>query len=266
MLAAENYKTMTIERRAGGIAVLTLNRPESLNAVNGTMHSELARFSIDYANDRDLRVLVVTGAGRAFCAGGDFSPDDPVGSNPNGPDLWAEARQIVDHILECEKPIISAVNGYAMGLGATVALLADVVVVSSKTVIADTHVNMGIGAGDGGQLIWPHLIGVNRAKYYLMTGDRIGGKEAVDMGLASFYVEENADLLPKALEIADKLAAGAPQAISASKVAVNAYLRSVSAMVMPIGLRYEQQTMRSKDHQEAIAAFQEKRPPKFTGN
>jgi enoyl-CoA hydratase len=125
---------------------------------------------------------------------------------------------------------------------------------------------MGIGAGDGGQLIWPHLIGVNRAKYYLMTGDRIGGKEAVDMGLASFYVEENADLLPKALEIADKLAAGAPQAISASKVAVNAYLRSVSAMVMPIGLRYEQQTMRSKDHQEAIAAFQEKRPPKFTGN
>jgi enoyl-CoA hydratase len=265
MLSSENYKTMTVERREGGVAVLTLNRPESLNAVNGTMHTELARFSIDYANDRDLRVLVITGAGRAFCAGGDFSPDDPVGSDPNGPDMWAESRQIVDHILECEKPIISAVNGYAMGLGATLALLADIVVVSSRSVIADTHVNMGIGAGDGGQLIWPYLIGVNRAKYYLMTGDRIVGKEAVDMGLASFFVEEDAQLLPKALEIADKLAGGAPQAIAASKVAVNAYLRSISSMVMPIGLRYEQNTMRSKDHQEAIAAFQEKRAPRFTG-
>ena len=265
MLTSANYKTMTIDRREGGVAVLTLNRPERLNAVNGTLHSELARFSTDFANDRDLRVLVITGAGRAFCAGGDFSPDDPVGSDPNGPDMWAEARQIVDRILECEKPIISAVNGYAMGLGATVALLADVVVVSSKSVIADTHVKMGIGAGDGGQLIWPYLIGVNRAKYYLMTGDHISGKEAFEMGLASFYVEENADVLPKALEIAEKLAAGAPQAIAASKVAVNAYLRSVSSMIMPIGLRYEQQTMRSKDHQEAVTAFQEKRTPSFTG-
>ncbi len=265
MLKAENYQTMAIERLDGGVAVVTLNRPESLNAVNGTMHSELARFSVDFANDRDLRVLVITGAGRAFCAGGDFSPDDPVGANPDGPDMWAEARQIVDHILECEKPIISAVNGYAMGLGATVALLADVVVVSSKSVIADTHVNMGIGAGDGGQLIWPYLIGVNRAKYYLMTGDRVIGKEAVEMGLASFYVEENTDLLPKALQIANKLAAGPPQAIAASKVAVNAYLRSVSSMVMPISLRYEQQTMHSKDHREAVLAFQEKRAPKFTG-
>ena len=256
---------LIIEKHDNFVASITMNRPESLNAVNGTMHAELARFSIDFANDRDLRVLVITGAGRAFCAGGDFGTDDPVGANADGPDMWAEARQIVDHILECEKPIISAVNGYAMGLGATVALLADVVVVSPKAIIADTHVNMGIGAGDGGQLIWPHLIGVNRAKYYLMTGDRITGREAVDMGLASFYVEEHDDLMPKALEIADKLAAGAPQAIAASKVAVNAYLRSVSAMAMPIGLRYEQQTMRSKDHREAVAAFQEKRQPRFTG-
>ena len=265
MLTSDNYKTMTIERRDNGVAVLTLNRPERLNAVNGTMHTELARFSTDFANDRELRVLVITGAGRAFCAGGDFSPDDPVGANPDGADMWGEARQIVDRILECEKPIISAVNGYAMGLGATVALLADVVVVSSNTVIADTHVKMGIGAGDGGQLIWPYLIGVNRAKYYLMTGDQVRGKEALDIGLASFYVEDNAELLPKALEIADTLAAGAPQAIAASKVAINTYLRSVSTMVMPIGLRYEQQTMHSKDHREAIAAFQEKRPAKFTG-
>ena len=265
MLKQENYQTMHIERRDNGIAVVTLDRPERLNAVNGTMHAELARFSRDFGNDRDMRVLVLTGAGRAFCAGGDFGPGDPIGSNPEGPNLWVEARQIVDHILECEKPIISAVNGYAMGLGANVALLCDVVVAGPNTVFADTHVNMGIGAGDGGQLIWPFLIGVNRAKYYLMTGDRITGKEALEMGLANFYVDETEAVLPKALEIAERLAAGAPKAITASKMAVNAYLRSVSSMIMPICLKYEEVTMASEDHREAVTAFQEKRQPKFTG-
>jgi len=265
MLIQENYETMDIDRREHGIVVVTLNRPDRLNAINGTLHAELARFSRDFHNDRDLRVLVLTGAGRAFSAGGDFSPDNPIGSNPAGPDLWAEARQIVDHILECEKPLIAAVNGYAMGLGANVALLCDVVVAGPNTVFADTHVNMGIGAGDGGQLIWPFLIGVNRAKYYLMTGDRVTGKEAVDMGLANFYVEDKDEVLGKALEIAERLAAGAPKAISASKMAVNAYLRSVSSMVMPICLKHEELTMQTEDHREAVAAFQEKRTPVFKG-
>jgi enoyl-CoA hydratase len=265
MLLQENYETMQIERRDDGIAIVTLNRPERLNAVNGRMHAELARFSRDFANDRALRVLVLTGKGRAFCAGGDFGPGDPIGSDPNGPDMWAEGRQIVDHILECEKPIISAVNGFAMGLGANVALLCDVVVAGPNAVFADTHVNMGIGAGDGGQLIWPFLIGVNKAKYFLMTGDRVKGKEAFDLGLVNFYVEDQAELLPKALQIAERLAAGAPKAIAASKMAVNAYLRSVSSMIMPMCLSAEMQTMHTADHREAVLAFQEKRAAKFTG-
>lgn len=265
MLKQENYQTMLIERRDNGVAVVRLNRPERLNAINGRMHAEMATFSRDFANDRELRVLVLTGEGRAFSAGGDFGSDDQIGSNPEGPTLMVEARQIVDHILECEKPIISAVNGYAMGLGANIALLCDVVVAGPNAVFADTHVKMGIGAGDGGQLIWPFLIGVNRAKYYLMTGERLTGREAFDMGLASFYVEDQEALLPKALEIADALAAGPPQAIAASKMAVNAYLRSVSSMVMPICLKYEELTMHSEDHREAVRAFQEKRAPKFTG-
>ncbi|MGD8417182.1 MAG: enoyl-CoA hydratase-related protein [Pseudomonadales bacterium] len=265
MLKQENYRTMRIERRDAGIVVVTLNRPERLNAVNGTMHAELARFSRDFGNDRDARVLILTGEGRAFCAGGDFSPGDPIGQNPEGPNLMVEARQIVDHILECEKPIIAAVNGYAMGLGANVALLCDVVVAGPNSVFADTHVNMGLGAGDGGQLIWPFLVGVNRAKYYLMTGDRVSGREAYEIGLASFYVADKDDLMPKAMEIAERLAAGAPLAITASKMAVNAYLRSVSSMVMPMCLKYEELTMMSEDHREAVAAFQEKRAPKFSG-
>jgi enoyl-CoA hydratase len=264
MLVQTNYKTMRIDRRDNGVVVVTLNRPDRLNAVNGRMHAELATFSRDFANDREMRVLVLTGAGRAFCAGGDFGPGDPIGSNPEGPTMMVEARQIVDHILECEKPIIAAVNGYAMGLGATVALLCDVVVAGTSAVFADTHVNMGIGAGDGGQLIWPHLIGVNKAKYYLMTGDRLTGAEAEDIGLVSFLVEDD-QLMPKALEIAEKLAAGAPQAIAASKMAINAYLRSVSSVVMPISLQYEESSMRSADHREAVKAFQEKRSPNFTG-
>jgi enoyl-CoA hydratase len=265
MLRQENYQTMKIEQRDRGIAIVTLNRPERLNAVNGRMHAELATFSRDFANDRDLRVLILTGAGRAFCAGGDFGPGDSFGSNPAGPNMWAEGRHIVDHILECEKPIVSAVNGYAMGLGANVALLCDVVIAGPNAVFADTHVNMGIGAGDGGQVIWPFLIGVNRAKYYLMTGDRVKGKEAFEMGLANFYVDDTAQLMPKALEVAERLAAGAPQAIAASKIAVNAYLRAVSSMIMPMCLTAERVTMQTEDHREAVRAFQEKRPAQFTG-
>ena len=132
MLDQANYETMRIERRDDGIAVVTLNRPERLNAVNGRMHAELATFSWDFHNDREMRVMVLTGEGRAFSAGGDFGPGDPIGSNPSGPPMMVEARQIVDHILECEKPIISAVNGYAMGLGANVALLCDVVVAAES--------------------------------------------------------------------------------------------------------------------------------------
>ena len=265
MLRQDNYETMRIDRRDDGIAVVTLNRPERLNAVNGRMHAELATFSRDFANDREMRVLVLTGEGRAFSAGGDFGPGDAIGSNPEGPTMMVEARQIVDHILECEKPMIAAVNGYAMGLGANVALLCDVVVAGSSAVFADTHVNMGIGAGDGGQLIWPHLIGVNKAKYYLMTGDRLTGAEAEDLGLVNFLVGDDADVLPRAVEIADRLAAGPPRAIAASKMAINAYLRAVSSVVMPISLAYEDLSMRTEDHKEAVRAFQEKRPPRFTG-
>jgi enoyl-CoA hydratase/carnithine racemase len=157
-LQQESYLAMRIEKRPNGVAVVTLNRPERLNAVNATLHHELARFTRDAESDPDVRVVVLAGAGRAFCAGGDFGP----GSNTGGLSL-EEGRQIVDHLLELRKPIVSAVQGYAMGLGATIALLCDVVVAGRTTVFADTHVKMGIGAGDGGQVIWPLLMGVNRA-------------------------------------------------------------------------------------------------------
>ena len=168
-------------------------------------------------------------------------------------------------MLECEKPIISAVQGYALGLGANLALLCDIVVAGPDAKFGDTHVKMGLGAGDGGQVIWPFLIGVNRAKYHLMTGEMVTGADAYEMGLAGFYADSTEGVLEKAIQIADKLAEGSPLAIAASKVGINAFLRQVAAAVMPISLQAEGLTMNSDDFKEAVSAFQEKRKPEFKG-
>ncbi len=185
MLDPTRYEAISIDQRDDGVVLATLNRPDRLNAVNAQMHHELAWLTRDVDADPAVRVLVITGAGRAFCAGGDFGPQ-PATSDPGM--TLEEGRQIVDHLLECSKPVISAVNGYAMGLGATVALLCDVVYAAESAVFADTHVKMGIGAGDGGQVIWPLLMGVNKAKYFLMTGDRLTAAEAERMNLVNFVV------------------------------------------------------------------------------
>jgi enoyl-CoA hydratase len=262
MLDPAAYQTIAIDKRADGVAICTLNRPERLNSVNATMHREMATLTRDIQADRDVRAAVITGAGRAFCAGGDFSGGgvEVMGSTTGG--MLEEARRIVDHMLECTKPLVSAVNGYAMGLGATFALLCDVVVAGRSAVFADTHVKMGIGAGDGGQVIWPLLIGVNKAKYYLMSGERIGAEEAERIGLASFVVDDD-QLLDRATAIAANLANGPAQAISASKMAVNAWMRSISSFVMPLSLQMEDACFGSKDQKEAVAAFNEKREPNF---
>ena len=261
MLDPDRYEHIVIERRDGGVVLATLNRPDRLNAVNGVLHGELARLPREFDADTDARVLVLTGAGRAFCAGGDFSP---TGVGNDRAITLEEGRQIVDHLLECSKPVISAVNGYAMGLGATVALLADVVYAARSATFADTHVVMGIGAGDGGQLIWPLLMGVNRAKYFLMTGERVPAEEAERLGLVNFVVDDGT-VVDEALALAARLAAGPGLAISASKMAINGYMRMVSNLVLPLSRSLEGRTMSSADHREAVAAFQEKRPPTYTG-
>ena len=238
------------------------NRPERLNAVNGRMHTELTSVARDADTDSSVRVLVLRGSGRAFCAGGDFSGEPRERANPK--QGAKEALEILNNMLDCQIPIISAVQGYAMGLGASIALLADIVVAGRSTVFADTHVKMGIGAGDGGQLIWPLLMGVNRAKYYLMTGDQITGDEAYEMGLVNFVVDDD-QIEAKALEIADRLASGPGLAIAASKVGINQYIKMVSNLVMPLAFSAEMATFTSEDAAEAAAAFNEKRQPQFRG-
>jgi enoyl-CoA hydratase len=260
MLAPDAYSAIRIEKRENGVALATLNRPEKRNAVDDAMHYELGQLPSDADADRDVKVLVITGAGGAFCAGGDFAG----GLRRRGGQLWLEAARLVNNLLDCRKPILTAVNGYAMGLGATVALLGDVVFAARSAVFADTHVRMAIAAGDGGQLIWPLLMGVNRAKYYLMTGDRMSAEEAERLGLVNFVVEDDA-LMERTLELADRLAAGPALAISASKVAVNQYMKMVSNLVLPLSLKLEEETMATEDFREAVMAFAEKREPKYKG-
>jgi enoyl-CoA hydratase len=234
-LDVSSYEHLRFERMEHGVVLMTLDRPEKLNAVNARMHRELSRFAYEVEVDPSITVLVITGAGRAFCAGGDFSDGMPADSGA----MMIEGRRIVDHLLECRTPIISAVNGYAMGLGATVALLADVVFAARSAVIADTHVSNGLGAGDGGQVIWPLLVGVNRAKYFLMTGDRLTADEAERLGLVNFVVDDD-ELLDRALALAERFATGPLEAIMASKVPINAWLRQQSAQILPYSLLLEE--------------------------
>ena len=262
MLDAQSYTTIEIEKRGDGVVIARLNRPEKLNAVNAAMHRELAALPLDANRDPDVRVLVLTGAGRAFCAGGDFSADrdEPMGGSYLN--SLNEARLIVDNWLDLEKPAIAAVNGYALGLGATVALLSDVVYAGKSGVLGDTHVNMGIGAGDGGGVLWPMLIGPSRAKYYLMTGEHISAEAAAAMGLIHAAVEDD-ELMPTALGLAERLANGPIRAISASKVPVNKWVKFVSNLVLPVSLAMEGLTMSGGEASEAQAAFREKRQPRF---
>ncbi|GAB4338666.1 MAG: enoyl-CoA hydratase/isomerase family protein [Dehalococcoidia bacterium] len=261
MLRQENYETILIEKR-DGLAVLTLNRPERLNAVNGAMHSELSTIFAEVQADTDVRAAVLTGAGRGFCAGGDFSGASMA--SKTGLTMMQEARLIVDRILDLEKPLIAAVNGAAVGLGATIALCCDVVIAAENARFGDPHVKMGLTAGDGGAVIWPLLIGVNRAKYWLMTGDLMPAKEAMDIGLVNRVVPEG-QALAEAEALARRLAAGAPYAVQSTKVSVNKFIKSVSNLVLPLSLALEEISMSKEDHREAVRAFQEKREPNFTG-
>ena len=261
MLRQEHYETILIEKR-DGVAVLTLNRPERLNAVNGAMHSELSTIFAEVQADTDVRAAVLTGAGRGFCAGGDFSGASMA--SKTGLTMMQEARLIVDRILDLEKPLVAAVNGAAVGLGATIALCCDVVIAAENARFGDPHVKMGLTAGDGGAVIWPLLIGVNRAKYWLMTGDLMPAKEAMDLGLVNRVVPEG-QALAEAEALARRLAAGAPYAVQSTKVSVNKIIKAVSNLVLPLSLALEEISMSKEDHREAVRAFQEKREPNFTG-
>jgi enoyl-CoA hydratase len=175
-----------------------------------------------------------------------------------------EAKQIIFSLLDCEKPVIAKLNGHATGLGATIALFCDIVFAAESAKIGDPHVSVGLVAGDGGAVIWPQLIGYARAKEYLMTGDPIPAREAERIGLIN-HVVPDAELDARVDAFVARLAAGAPQAIKYTKVAVNLRLKEIAHTILDASMAYEMLTFATNDHREAVSAFLEKRKPVFTG-
>ena len=256
------FGTIILSRR-GRLLTLTFNRPEAMNAVNLELHDELAE-ALHFARiDSGSDLLVITGAGRAFSAGGDI---DHIARNAATPSLFdheAEvAKRIVYTMLDIDKPIVCRLNGHAVGLGATIALFSDVIFASEKAKIGDPHVHLGLVVGDGGAVIWAARIGLGRAKEYLLSGELLTAAKAAEIGLV------NHCLPPEELDSAvdafcDKLLAGAQYAIRATKVLTNMELKRVAHSVMEAGIAMESVSVRTADHIEGIAALRDKRAPKF---
>jgi enoyl-CoA hydratase len=247
------------------IATVTLNRPDARNAVTSAMHHEIEQVWVDLAEDQDVNVILLTGAGDTFSAGGDVlsrvRPTKPKGRGGRRI-FMSDGRRVIENLLDVEQPIVAAINGDALGFAANVALLCDITVASETAKLADTHVALGAVAGDGGAVIWPLLIGPNRAKEFLMLGDTITGADAARIGLVNYAVPA-AEVLPKARAIAQRLADGPTWAIRWSKLAVNKWLKQQANLIMDAGLAYEAVSLMAKDHQEALAALKEKRRPNF---
>jgi enoyl-CoA hydratase len=248
---------------ARGIATVTLNRPEKKNAVGVKMHAELAVIFRELERDPAVRVVVLTGAGSAFSAGGDLEWMQEMIDDPSIFERTIrEAKEIVLSMLDCEKPVIAKVNGHAMGLGATLALFCDVIFASTKARIGDPHVGIGLVAADGGAIIWPQLVGYARAKEYLLTGDPLTAEEAARIGLINHAVAP--ELLDQTVDaFALRLARGAQKAIRWTKASINIGLKQVATAILDSALAYEAVTNLSADHQEAVNAFREGRPPVF---
>lgn len=258
------YELIKVEKD-DKVAIFTLNRPESLNAINEQLHSELENIFADVTRDDDVNAVVLTGAGRAFCAGGDIKGMDARQSEPGRVRIpLSYAKRLIHNIIDVEQPIIAAVNGHAVGLGATLALFCDIIIVSENAKIGDPHVKVGLVAGDGGAVIWPMLCGLAKAKEYLMTGDLMSAAEADRIGLINHVVPPE-EVMPKAMELAHRLANGPTRAIRWTKLACNKRLRDEVNLVLDASLAVEMMTMNTEDHREATRAFTEKRPPQFKG-
>ena len=253
---------MTAEYKVhGDVAVITLNNPP-VNGLGYATRTAIAKGLDDANADPAVKAIVLTGAGKAFSAGGDL---DMVDANSRDPRRLArtvrEASDIVYNMINTDKPIISAINGVAVGAGLVVALLADISVMSETARFTDGHTKLGVVAGDHAAILWPLLCGMAKAKYYLLTSEFIDGREAERIGLVSLCVPAD-QVVPRALEIADRLARGAQQAIRWTKRSLNNWLRQAGP-IFDQSIALEMLTFMDEDVREGLAAIREKRPPAF---
>ena len=258
----EGFPNLELDRPAEHVLRLTLRAKGKLNAVSGDMHRELAEVWKAIGEDDETRVVLVRGADGAFSAGGDL---DLVLEIANDPETHArvfqEARDLVYNVIDCPKPIVSAITGPAVGAGLAVGLLADISIASPKARIVDGHTKLGVAAGDHAVIVWPLLCGMAKAKYHLLLCEPMNGEEAERMGLVSLCVPEE-ELEERALEIAQRLACGAQQALRHTKFALNNWLRAAGP-AFDTSLELEFADMKGPDVHEGVAAVREKRAPKF---
>lgn len=249
--------------------VLTLNRPEQRNAMlMHEGHRELEEFWPLVAQDEDVRAIVITGAGDAFSAGGDVKAMAARAGTLEGLKytlrIPAQTKRMWQNLLDVPQPIIAAINGDAVGLGATLALFCDVSIISETARFGDTHVKVGLVAGDGGSIMWPLLMGPAKAKELLMRAKLLTGKQAADMNLVNRAVPKE-EVLAQAMELAEELAGGAQWAIRWTKLSVNQWLKHQVNLMLDGSIAYEMLSMNTHDHFEAARAFAEKRKPEFKG-
>ena len=263
MLDYKDYQHLKFDRRPNGVLLITISRPEVLNATNDRLHWELTQIWLTVGVDPETKVAVITGAGRAFSAGGDLSMVEHNAKDPaRVARVLQEASDLVYNIVNLDKPVVSAINGVAVGAGLVVALLADISVIGENVRFTDGHTKLGVVAGDHAAIIWPLLCGMAKAKYYLLTSDFIDGKEAERIGLVSLCVPAE-QVLPRALEVADKLAAGSQMAIRWTKKSLNNWLR-MAGPIFDTSVALEMLTFAMKDDVlEGARAIKEKRAASF---
>jgi enoyl-CoA hydratase len=226
----------------GAVRIVTLNRPDHLNSFDVEMHTEFSRLWSIIDRDDEARAVVLTGAGRAFSAGGNLEDFDTFRVDfAARRRTMRTARRLVDEMLNVHLPVVAAVNGPAVGLGCTLSTLCDIVFIADDTYLADSHVAVALVAGDGAAVTWPSLTGLLRAKRYLLTGDRIPAAEAVAMGLANEAVPGER-LLTESIAFAQRLAALPPQAVQDTKAVLNQQLRQAAVTALGYGLAAESQS------------------------
>lgn len=247
----------------GDVTVVTIDRPP-LNAIDGSLHADLCRLVTWLRDEPPGGAVVLTGSGDTFSAGGDFSwfpeLEDPAARD----ELRRAGKQLIWDLLDVEVPIVAAVNGPAMGLGATLALLCDTIFMAEGATIGDPHVRVGLVAGDGGTAVWPLAVGPALAKRFLLTGDPVDAEEASRLGLVTHVVAADR-LREEAVAFARRLATGPPLAVRYTKLAVNKWVKEALNVAFDVATAYEVVTMTSEDHREALAAWRERRAPRFEG-
>ncbi len=254
---------LTLDRPVDGVLRITMDAP-GLNAVGPEVHRQLADIWLTVDRDPETRIALLRGAGKAFSAGGSFELIDTIMSDyATRTRVMREARDLVFNVINCSKPIVSAIHGPAVGAGLVAGLLADVSVVSRSARIIDGHTRLGVTAGDHAAICWPLLCGMAKAKYYLLTCDTLTGEEAERIGLVSLCVDED-EVQDRALAVATQLAAGAQSAIRWTKQTLNNWYRSQSA-IFDASLAYEFYGFGGPDAREGLTSHTEKRSPSFDG-